>query len=357
MIKQYLQGDWHPRYQWKKWIVVLSSLLLVALLSKWIFGSSKADEASPLKKVEVELVQQQEIVQTVHLLGTIHPKHLTTLIAKGNGMLDALIPTGQKVTKGSLLAKIDNADVEKNLQLSAAAEALAKSQYDRISPLLKTGYISAKDVEEKKQAWIDAQKDLSRTKIELDNLRFYAPFDGIIGAYKKREGAQIGAGDAVVTLYDPSSLVVDFDIPCTNLNLIHEGQAVHILNKKYNLSHLQRMVDEDTHMCPADVDIDCETCLIGTSIEVDLVVAEKEQVLVVPYQAIFLKNGKPCVYVVEEGKIKLISVQTGLRQQDKIEISAGLKAGQQLVTKGQERLYPELAVEIVQQLTNNSKLS
>ncbi len=39
-------------------------------------------------------------------------------------------------------------------------------------------------------------------------------------------------------------------------------------------------------------------------------------------------------------------MKTGLQQQDKIEIVEGLKAGQQLVIKGQERLYPEMAVDI-----------
>ena len=342
---QFKIRNWQSRPLWQKTTVSLIAVtLLFFVIKAWCF--SKNTPSNPTKIVETEQLKLQNIQQSVRLLGTIHPKHTTVLIAKGSGTLDALVSTGEKVKKGTLIAKIDNADLEKNLQLFEATETLAKSQFDRIYPLLKTGYVSAKDVEEKKQVWINAQKDLSKTKIELDNLRFFAPFDGIVGAYKKREGAQINQGDLVVTMYDPSTLVVDFDIPCTNLSAIHKGQEVHILNKQYSLSHVQRMLDDETHMCPADVDINCDNCLIGSSIHVDLIVAEKQLTIVVPYQALFLKNSKPFVYVVEKGKVALVGVQSGLQQQDKIEITSGLKPGQQLIIKGQERLYPTLAVEI-----------
>lgn len=302
----------------------------------------------------METIKKQRLQQTIHLLGTIHPKHTTVLIAKEAGMLDSLIPTGQKVKKGTLIAKIDNPDLEKNLLLSLSAVELAKSQYERINPLVKSGYVSTKEAEEKKQAWIDAQKELSKTKIELDNLRFYAPFDGIIGAYKKREGSQVNAGEPIVSIYDPSSLVVDFDIPCSNLTTLNEGQPVYVMEKQYSLSHLQKMLDEETHMCPADVDIQCEECLIGATTNVELVVAEKNDTIVIPFQALFLRDSKPFVYIVKKGKVVLVSVKTGLQQQDKIEIVEGLNAGQQLVIKGQERLYPEMAVDIYHPATTTS---
>ena len=314
------------------------------MIKAW-FGSKDVAPVQ-VKWVETQQVQQKDIQQTVRLIGTIHPKHATVLIAKGRGTLDAFITTGQTIKKGTLIAKIANPDLEKNLRLSEETEALAKNQFDRLLPLLKTGYVSAKEVEEKKQIWFDAQKDLTKTKIELDNLRFFAPFDGIIGAYKKREGTQVSEGEAIVSLYDPSSLVVDFDIPCTNLGAINEGQEVRVLNKKYALSRMQKMLDEETHMCPAEVDINCNDCIVGGSIDVDLVVAAKNKAIVVPFQAIFLRDSKPAVYIVENKKVVLVPVKTGLKQQDKIEIIAGLKTGQQLIIKGQERLYPEMAVEI-----------
>lgn len=318
----------------------------IAFIYKFFIAPKNKAAEEALKIVEVEEISVHNIQQTVRLIGTIRPKHATVLVAKGSGMLDSLVSTGQKIQKGALIAKIDNPDMEKNHQLSESAEKIAKIQYDRLSNLLKTGIVSAKEAEEKKQAWIEALKNLSNTKIELDTMRFYAPFDGIIGAYKKREGTQVTQGDPVVTIYDPSALTVDFDIPCTTITSINEGQSVQVLQRAYPLTHMQKMIDEESHMCPADVDIVCDSCVIGSSVDVDLVTEEKKQVIVVPYQSIFLRNGQPFVYVVEKNKIVLVPVKTGLQDKSRIEITSGLSVGQMLVIKGQERLYPEMQVRI-----------
>lgn len=318
----------------------------MVLLYKSVGYSSKNTLGQPNKVVEVICVKLEKIQQRVRLLGVIHPKHTTTLIAKGSGIFDAFITTGQRITKGTLLATIVNADVEKNAQLSLSAEQIAKKQYERFAPLTKRGFVSRREVEEKKQAWISAQKELAKAQIELDNLRFYAPFDGIVGAYKKREGAQVNQGEAVVSVYDPSSLVVDFDIPCSKLNTINEGQKVFILGTGYSLTHMQKMLDEATHMCPADVDIRCDNCLIGDTVHVDLVVTEKKDTLVVPFHALFLRNSQPAVYIVNKGKVELIPVKTGVKHEDRIEIINGLKPGQKVIIKGQERLYPGMSVDI-----------
>lgn len=326
----------------------LISLILIALLVLFFYykKATPAQEMDKPKLVEVETLKKTNIEETKHLLGTIHPKHVTVLVAKSHGTLDALLPTGQKVRKGELIAKIDNSDIENNLQLSQSSEVIAKTQYERLLRLGKTGYVSSREVDEKKQTWLEAQKELSKTKIELDTLRFYAPFDGIIGAYKKKEGTQVNPGDPIVTLYDPTTLVVDFDIPCTNLSSLNEDQSVRVFKKTYKLSHLQRMIDDETHMCPADVAISCQDCLIGASTEVELIVQDKKDSLVIPLQAIFLRNSKPHVYVVNKDKIELVPITTGITNQSQVEVTSGLSVGQQLVIKGQERLYPGLQVAI-----------
>ncbi|WED44464.1 efflux RND transporter periplasmic adaptor subunit [Legionella cardiaca] len=333
-----------------KCVLFLFACCLLTFAYYFFWGSKSQVNNDTLKIVEVEEIKLQNIQQTAELIGTIHPKHTTVLIAKANGMLDSLLATGQNIKKGTLIAKIDNPDMEKNHQLSETAERIARTQYERLSTLLKTGYVSTKEVEEKKQAWIEASKNLSQTKIELDTMRFYAPFDGIIGAYKKREGTQINIGDPVVTIYDPTSLTIDFDVPCTNLKTIREGQFVRVLGTEYRISHIQKMIDEETHMCPADVDIVCEDCIMGASVDVELVMQEKKKVVVIPYQAVFLKNGNRCVYVVDDHKIVLTPIQTGLQNKSHIEVISGLKPGQILVTKGQERLYPGMSVGIYKSL-------
>lgn len=92
------------------------------------------------------------IEKTIKLIGTIRPKHATVLVAKGSGMLDTLISSGQTVEKGDLIAKIINPDIERSYQLSKETEQLENTQYRRLKNLQKPGFVSAREVEEKKES-------------------------------------------------------------------------------------------------------------------------------------------------------------------------------------------------------------
>lgn len=336
--------------------MILAPILLLGLLiGIYLYTHSGSLPQQPVKVVEIETISPSTIQKKVSLIGTIHPKHTTILVAKGSGLLDILLVSGQKVKKGDLIAKIINPDVEKNDQLSKDAEEIANTQYTRFLNLQKKGFISAREVEEKKQAWIQAQKDVAKTKMELKNMRFYSPFDGIIGAFKIREGAQVNEGEAVVTVYDPLTLAVDVDIPCQHLKQIQENQPVTVFNKPYHLSHLQRMMDNETHMCPADVDVICTNCVIGAAINVQLLIKEKQNALVIPTEALFLQDGALSVYKVTKNHIELVTVKQGIAEKDKVEIVSGLKPGDRVIIKSPERLYPGLKVSIAQSIAQQSQ--
>jgi membrane fusion protein (multidrug efflux system) len=349
------QYPWKKKYLTKKYLV-LCLFLSLALCYLWFsFGNKTPPLPKPVKLVDAKILKPETIEQTITLIGTIRPKHSTILVSKRSGLLDIMMFSGQSVKKGDLIAKIANPDIEKNVQLSEAAEALAKHQYQRFSELKKTGFVSSREIDEKKQSWIDAQKELTRTQNELNDLRFYVPFNGIIGAYKLREGTQVNEASPIVTIYDPSSLIVEIDIPCTNLPPIGANQTVYVFNKPYHLSHLQKMIDDETHMCPADIDIQCERCLIGSTVPVRLLVKRKQNTLVIPETAIFLKNGSSYVYKITNNKTELTAITTGLQQKKNIEVISGLKAGDQVVSKSPERLYPGLDVAVYQPADDKQK--
>ena len=91
----------------------------------FISRNSATPQETDIKVVEVEEVGIKDIQQTIHLIGTIKPKNSTVLIAKTAGILDSLLPAGQVVKKGTLIAKIDNNEIERSYLLSESVEKLA----------------------------------------------------------------------------------------------------------------------------------------------------------------------------------------------------------------------------------------
>lgn len=326
----------------------VAALVTGILIYKFFLSGAGHIPHSTAKVVEIEIATSQDIQQTTRLIGTIRPKSSTLLVAKATGILDSTLPAGQTIQKGTLIAKIDNPDIEKQFNLASSAEEIAKSQYERAQGLAKSGYLSKAAIEDKKNEWIKAQNTLADARIALNKIMFYAPFDGTVGVFKIREGAQVKEGDQIVSFYDPNSLIVTFDIPSSLMSVITDNYSVNVLGRNYPLHYVQRMIDEGTQMAAAYVDIECQDCILGTNIDVDLPLQQRQGVIVIPFSAVFLQEGKTFVYVVKDGKALLTPVELGIRNKEHVEISSGVRVGDHVITHGQARLYPGVDVKVHQ---------
>ena len=329
----------------KKLLMITSTAIFVA--GTLYFGVGASKNAMPiLKVVEVVTATPQKIEQTVRLIGTIRAKHATILMAKATGVLEILKQSGENVAKGTLIARIINPDIEKRYEFAVSTARIAKEQYERTLILMKTGATSKQASEEKQSALLEAERNLATAKIDLDKVRFYAPFDGIIGAYKERDGTEIKNEVSLLSFYNPVALIVEFDIPAPLLASVNIGQKVVIDGKSYALTQVQKMLDPLTHMAPATVDITAHGHIIGKTIDVELTVSKKSNVIVLPDEAIFLNQGKSHVYVIKDSKTILTSVELGLRSQDRVEIVKGLVKGDVVVSQGQGRLSEGMKIRI-----------
>lgn len=316
-------------------------ILLLFLFITTCFAQQ--DEA---KLVETVTTKKSEIIQTVRLIGTIMPRHFATFVARVGGTLDHVIPSGTLAKKGDVIARLENTDLEATVKLAENAQKLAEESYERIVTLSRTNLTSKEEISTRLNALIEARKTLAASRIARDQTVYTAPFDGLVGTYKIREGAQVQVGAAVVTFYKPDDLVIEFDIPEHIVGTITPNQQVYINDKVYTLTHAQKLIDPETHMSPAVMDYDCIDCVVGSNIYVDLVTAHKKDVIVIPAESVFIREGKSHVYVVEKDEATLKPVTPGVRSKDKIEITEGLNEGELVIWCGQGQLYPTAKVKI-----------
>jgi membrane fusion protein (multidrug efflux system) len=80
-------------------------------------------------------------------------------------------------------------------------------------------------------------------------------------------------------------------------------------------------------MAPAYIEFPCGDSFIGENIGIDLSVTEHKNVIVIPYEAIFLEAGKPSVYTVKNNQAVLHPVTLGIREKDKVELTSGVEKG------------------------------
>jgi membrane fusion protein, multidrug efflux system len=330
----------------RKVIIIVVMILLVGLIYKYFVQPSEQNKKQHSKVVEVEEVQLKNIKQTVELIGTIKSRQQSLLTAKVKGILNIITKPGQAIKKGELIAEIENNDIKNNFKILKEAERIAKAQFERYNSLFKSGVASKTVVEKNKALLLEVRKKASDAKMALDEIKIYAPFDGVVGLFKFREGSQVQSGDSIVSFYDPAALIVEFDIPLSVAKQVQNGSQVFVKGKEYSLTHIQKMLDEATHMCPAYVTINCQDCIIGTPVDVSLVVQERQSIIVIPFESIFLREGKPFVYIAKENKANLTPVQLGIRNKQLVEITSGVKEGDQVIVFGHNRLYPDIPITI-----------
>ncbi|MDR0662046.1 MAG: efflux RND transporter periplasmic adaptor subunit, partial [Holosporales bacterium] len=245
--------------------------------------------------------------------------------------------------------KIENAEIDKIYRLSLSAQQLAVQQQRRAELLRKQGLLSQKESDTVHQTLLETEKTLARAQIDCENMLVKAPFDGVLGTYKTKDGAQVSVGTSLATFYNPETLLVEFAIPSQYIAKVHLGQLVTIQGQSLALKYVQQAIDEETRMCPASVEIfgASGSWVIGSSVEIKLTVEEKSNVLIIPRSAIFLRGGKDVVYVV--GKDNIIeerSVLLGISDRERIEVTSGLSEKEVIVAIGQDRLYPGISVKM-----------
>ncbi|MDR1907765.1 MAG: efflux RND transporter periplasmic adaptor subunit [Holosporales bacterium] len=343
---EYLQG---------KFCFFLFSFIIAGGVAFRLLNSPKPTWEEEVKVIETQIVKKIKITHEINLIGTIKPKRYCVLAAKTSGIIDTLIPASTTAKKGEVIAKIENANIEKVYELSLEAERIAKAQYDRVSSLTKGGASSSATLEEKQQQLIAAQKDLARATFERNNTIIAAPFDGTLGAYKVKDGAQVTQGEAVVNFYNSSEILVEFEIPSKYINKINKGQQVLINGFSYKLTQVQKIIDDETHMCPAYVELgNGKDCVIGDAVDVAVVLEEKSDALVIPYSAVFVENGRKAVYLVKEGKTYFQDVELGIRNKEQVEVVRGLNEYDELVTIAPERLRDDMVVTVAGERTDNA---
>ena len=331
-----------------RWILFIFALFVILIVYFKIFRIQKRDWSEHPKVVETVVVKKSPFKHQINLIGTIRPKNYCVLTAKTGGTIDTLIPAGSAIRKGEIIAKIENADIEKTYDLSLTAKEIAQNQYNRTAQLVQKKINSQRELEDSRKHLIETEKDLARASIDRENMLVKAPFDGILGAYKIKDGEQVYEGNQLATFYNHDHLLVEFDIPSQYIHKINIGQEVAMNGRRFALKHVQKAIDEETYMCPASFELpDSDSDqIIGTSVDLVLTVEEKQQTIVIPSTALYLREGKEVVYLVRDGKAEISEIALGIKNDDEVEVLSGLQDSDEIIILGQDRLYPGIDVKV-----------
>ena len=308
--------------------------------------------AEPAKKVNwqpyIEATGETESIQGVEVSAQIEG-----IVTKIN------FKSGSMVKQGDVLFEIEHSDLEAKLHKAEANVEIAKLTYDRQHKLYQNQAASEQESDETYAKYQDAigEKELIEADISYHIIR--APFSGKIGVRQIDLGEYFHAGSAAVTLNQLTPLYVNFYITESDMAKVYLGQKVKMqstafpkMDFKGEVTSINPKLDKETRSLLVQATLpnndDKHLLLPGMLTSVDLLIPQKNKVLVIPASAINYTLYGDTVFKLEKSNKKhngkavyiahKIPIIVGAKRGLTVEVLSGLSEKDIVATSGQLKL-------------------
>lgn len=328
-------------------VAVITILILVKIFflsgnghpSKQVGGNVKNQPV----RVTAFVVQPSRLSNVIVSSGSLLANEQVELSPETAGKLTGIFFTeGQPVSKGALLVKLNDVDLQAQLHKSQSQLKLADERAVRLEQLLTIKATSQEEYDVAKNAADVIRNDMEYIRAQIAKTEIRAPFSGVAGLRYVSEGAYVAPGTRVAVLQQIDPLKIDFSIPEKYYPFISVNDKISfsVEGTDEPLNGKIYAIDPQINLSTRSVQIRalCENkalkILPGTFARVSLPVSESSEALMIPTEAVIpiLKGQK--VFVSRNGKAEEVQIETGVRTDARIQVTKGLSSGDTVITTG-----------------------
>jgi RND family efflux transporter MFP subunit len=266
---------------------------------------------------------------------------------------------GDRVKSGEPFVEIEDREYVNGIGLESAKMNvdLAKQEYEKQKSVYDKGGVTLRELRNSELQLTNAKKDLESAEIKLEKMKVHVPISGVIVDLPQyTSNSPIQQGKPLATIMDYSSMYVDVSLPENTMMEIKTGQRVQITN--YNLpndtlsgriTELSPAIDVNTRTYLAKVRFNNPRLLIrpGMFVKILIKVDQKDNILVIPKEVIISDQRGKRVFIVQENTAIERIIETGLENEDMIEVISGLDVNDRLIVKGFETLRDKSKVKVL----------
>lgn len=354
----------------RKTMLVLMALALAGCGSrKKATTETAVDSAAWVGRENIVIADQRELSVGPEISGALLAERQATVRAEiGSTITQINAEAGQKVAKGAVLGRLDDAGIrdmyasgQAAVQSADAGAKIAVRDLDRAHRLESAGAVAIRDVEtaELQRTAADAQaasaralfasaeKNLARTVIR-------APFAGIVSERPVNLGDVVQSGNPLFTIVDPGSFKFEGTVPVESLTQLKVGTEVYFTvgglgDLKGKITRINPAVDPATRQVRVTVGVpNTDGQLIAGLFVEGRVATSTRNGVVVPSGAVDRKGIRPYVVRVNGGRVEKVEVELGLidAAREQMEVTKGITGGDTLLLGGARGLAPGSQVRI-----------
>ena len=332
----------------KKYIYIL---MLPAVLFVFCGCSDVSEQKTKLPtRVETQVVSIGTTDYAQTYVGIVEEQEGTAVSFTSMGIIKRmLVCEGQTVTKGQLLAEMDDTQARNLLQGAEAQMAQANDAFKRYKMLHDNGSLPEVQWVEIQSKVAQAQSQLEVARKNLEDCRLIAPVSGIIGKKLAGAGETALPSQVIVNILDISTVKVKVAVPESEISHITSDTPTSIYveatKENYQGGHIEKGVQADVLTHTYDIRINVSNnerkLLPGMVASVSFAssLASNKEQMMLPITSVQKKaEGSLFVWTIDENKIvHRTIVSIGHIQGNHVSVT-GLDSGQRIVTEGYQKL-------------------
>ncbi len=342
-------------------VLVLFMIIMNKLNSnkeKMAATSAISEQKMTVFPVTVVNPAMEKITQDFEINGSFVADHDLQFVSEVAGRVKTLnIENGDYVTQGKVIAVIDNEQTQIDLKLAKATLDKAKADLGKYEVMLQSNAVNKQQVEEARMAVRSAESNVATLQRQLRLSTIVSPISGIVSNVAIEKGSYLAPGTVIAQIVDIKTLKMSVKLLDNQVVRVKSGQDVKIVPDLYPQTSIKGEVASISPQADGSRKFDTEIKFVnptktplksGMTGKVQFVFGGTKEALVIPIKCLVGSVQKPQVYVIENGKAKLVNIGIGAVDDENLEIVSGLTADMQVVQTGQLNLTNGSLVKIIQ---------
>lgn len=312
-------------------------------------GGGGGKPSSGPTAVGVLVVSAESLDEKILTTGTIVPNEEVEIRSEVSGRVTGIgFREGDYIRRGTVLVRINDADLQAQYQKLTANKKLAEANEQRQKRLFEKEAISRAEYEISQTNLTGILADIENLRAQIAKTVIRAPFDGTIGLRHISLGSYISPSSPIATLTSINPAKIDFSVPAKYANIVRRGTRIQFTaegsesRRVGTVYAIEPKVNPETRaMLLRAVSPNPNGALVpGAFARIEVVLNARGNAIVVPTEAIIPEQNGQKVFVVRNSKAESVPVQIGLRTERSVEIRSGLQVGDSLITSGIQMVKP-----------------
>lgn len=292
--------------------------------------------------VDVIVASPRSIDNVVEANGTVVANEYVELHPEISGRITYLnVPEGAFVEKGTVIARINDADLQATLEKSRVQLDLYQKTEERDRKLLEIQGINQADYDLALNNVNSTRADIDYTQAQIDKTVIRAPFSGIVGLRQVSPGAYVTPANIIATVQQLDKIKVDFTLPEQYASIIKKGSLVDIevdaatkAHRKGLIIATEPQINQTSRNLKVRAILQNGNGHPGAFVKVYVDAGADKRAVMVPTNCIIPEDKNNQLILVKDGRAHFVNVQTGVREANDVEIVKGVNPGDTVVVTG-----------------------